>query len=116
MLDMEEPRRNYRVRRTRVLFRVCWEPTSFPAFSPSAFQGLLQTSVFKARNCTTGATVSLIKKSDVKNHLSPRHRSKIHLQEESPASTHPKVNDPLANQLDGVSSSEPQSLPTSEST
>ena len=66
--------------------------------------------------------MSLIKKSDVKNHLSLRHRSKIHLQEESPADAasvlsqesamaDPKGSDPLANKLGGASSSEPQSLP-----
>jgi hypothetical protein len=39
----------------------------------------LQTSIFQLPSRTTGATVSLIKKSDVKNHLSPRHRTEIHL-------------------------------------
>jgi hypothetical protein len=50
----------------------------FP-FSPSAFQASLQTSIFQERNRTTGTAMSLIKKSDVKNHLSPRYRTKIHL-------------------------------------
>jgi hypothetical protein len=50
----------------------------FP-FSPSAFQASLQTSIFQARNRTTGAAMSLIRQSDVKNHLSPRFRTKIHL-------------------------------------
>jgi hypothetical protein len=41
--------------------------------------GFVQTSIFQARNRTTGAAMSLIKQSDVKNHLSPRFRTKIHL-------------------------------------
>jgi hypothetical protein len=49
------------------------------SFSPSAFQASLQTSIFQARNRTTGAAMSNIGKSDVKNHLSPRFRTKIHL-------------------------------------
>ena len=49
---------------------------SFP-FSPSAFQASLQTSPIQARNRTTGTAMSLIKKSDVKNHLSARrHKGK----------------------------------------
>jgi hypothetical protein len=48
-------------------------------FSPSASHASLQTSIFQIPNQTTGAAVSLIKKSDVKNHLSPRHRTEIHL-------------------------------------
>jgi hypothetical protein len=48
----------------------------FLAFSS---QASLQTSNFQVDNRTTGAAVSLIKKSDVKNHLSPRHRTQIHL-------------------------------------
>ena len=50
----------------------------FP-FSPSAVQALLQTSVMQVRNGTTGAAMSLIDKTDVKNHLSARYRTQIHL-------------------------------------
>lgn len=49
---------------------------SFLAFSSHAS---LQTSLFQVRNRATGAAVSIIRKSDVKNHLSPRHRTQIHL-------------------------------------
>jgi len=47
--------------------------------SPLAFLASLQTSIFQARNRTTGAVMSNIRQSDVKNHLSPRFRTKIHL-------------------------------------
>lgn len=70
--------------------------------------------------------MSLIKKSDVKNHLSPRHRSKIHLQDESPADAaslkesplaEPKMKESLSVHLGSVSSSGPDLVPieTSES-
>jgi len=49
------------------------------SFSPLALQASLRTSIFQARNRTTGTAMSLIKKSDVKNHLSPQFRTKIHL-------------------------------------
>jgi hypothetical protein len=50
----------------------------FP-FSPSAFRATLQTSVLQASNRITGAAMSLIKRADVKNHISARHRTEIHL-------------------------------------
>lgn len=49
------------------------------AFSPQALQASLQTSTFQARNRTTGVVMSLHKQSDVKNHLSPQYRTKIHV-------------------------------------
>ncbi|SPE17853.1 hypothetical protein SBA5_1100033 [Candidatus Sulfotelmatomonas gaucii] len=50
----------------------------FP-FSPSAFQASLQTSIFQARDPTTGAAMSPIKRSDVKSHLHSPLVTKIHL-------------------------------------
>jgi hypothetical protein len=50
----------------------------FP-FSPSASRASLQTSNFQVRNLSTGVEMSLQKQSDVKNHLSRRTRSEIHL-------------------------------------
>lgn len=47
--------------------------------SPSAIQALLRTSTDQVSNRITGVAVSLIKQSDVKNHLSSRHRTRIHL-------------------------------------
>ena len=47
----------------------------------------------QARNRTTGAAVSLTKQSDVKNHLSPRYRAKIHLCE--PASQPDATGSPV---------------------
>ena len=44
------------------------------AFSPLAS---LQTSTFQAANLTTGAHMSLIRKSDVKNHLSTRNAAQL---------------------------------------
>jgi hypothetical protein len=55
------------------------EADSVPAFSPSAFQALLQTSDLKASNRKTGAAMSLIAKTDEKSELSARHRTEIHL-------------------------------------
>jgi hypothetical protein len=49
------------------------------AFSPSAIQALLRTSTVQVSNRITGAAVSLTKQSDVKNHLSSRYRTRIHL-------------------------------------
>lgn len=65
-------------------------------FSPLAFLASLQTSNVQARNRTTGAAVSLIKQSDVKNHLSPHHRTKIHLC--------PPISQPDATGFSGVES------------
>jgi hypothetical protein len=64
---------------TRNLIGVCLKQQRVSPFSPSASHASLQTSIFQACNRTTGAAVSLIKKSDVKNHLSSRYRTKIHL-------------------------------------
>ncbi|MGB7546260.1 MAG: hypothetical protein WBM14_00795 [Terracidiphilus sp.] len=47
-------------------------------FSPSAFQASLQTGIVQASNRTTGAAMSLLKKSDLKNHLSARQRNGLH--------------------------------------
>ena len=49
------------------------------SFSPSAFQASLQTSIFQARDRTTGADMSITEKRDVKNHLSLRHSKDIFL-------------------------------------
>ena len=66
----------------------------------------LQTSNFQARNRATGAAVSLIKKSDVKNHLSPRHRTQIHLcpPESQPDATGFSAAEPGTVQADGSDS------------
>jgi hypothetical protein len=50
----------------------------FP-FSPSAFQASLQTSIFQARNRTTGAAMSPLMRSDVKSHLRPPFLTKLPL-------------------------------------
>ena len=77
------------------------ETVALPAFSPSAFQVSLQTSIFQARNRTTGTAMSLIKQSDVKNHLSPQFRTEIHLcqPESPPVATGYSVAEPDANPL-----------------
>lgn len=49
------------------------------AFSPSAAQASLQTSTIQVRNRTTGTVMSVTEQSEVKNHLSSRHRRGIHL-------------------------------------
>lgn len=63
----------------RSLIGVCLKQQRVCPFSPSASQASLQTSIFKIRNRTIGAAMSIIEKSDVKNHLSSRYRTKIHL-------------------------------------
>ncbi len=63
----------------RALLSVCLKQQLVFPFSPSAFQVWLQTSIFQARNRTTGAAMSLIEQSDVKNRPSPRDPAKIHL-------------------------------------
>ena len=63
---------------TQALVGVCLREQPVFPFSPSAFQASLQTSIFQLRNRATGAEMSLVKGSDVKNHLSPRFRTKIH--------------------------------------
>lgn len=71
--------------------------------------------------------MTLIKRSDVKNHLSPRYRSKLHVQGQSPADAasleesplaESKMNKPLADHLDSASSREPDlvTIETREST
>jgi hypothetical protein len=64
---------------TQARVGVCLKEQLVFPFSPSALQASLQTSIFQVRNQTTGAAMSLTKRSDVKNHLSPRFRTKIHL-------------------------------------
>jgi hypothetical protein len=49
------------------------------SFSPSAFQASLQTSNVQAVKRANGVAMSLIKKSDVKNHLSGRFKNRIHV-------------------------------------
>jgi hypothetical protein len=58
---------------------VCLNKQHVPPFSPSAFPASLQTSIVQARNRTAGADMSVIKRSDVKNHLRPPFLTKIHL-------------------------------------
>ena len=58
--------------------RILEAATRFP-FSPPAFQDSLKTSIFQVHNRTTGVAMSQIRQSDVKNHLSPRFHTKIHL-------------------------------------
>jgi hypothetical protein len=58
---------------------VCLGEQLVSSFSPPAFSASLQTSIFQARNRTTGAAVSNISQSDVKSHLSLRFPVKIHL-------------------------------------
>jgi len=48
-------------------------------FSPLAFLASLQTSIFRLPNRKNGFAMSLVKRSDVKNHLSLKFRTKIHL-------------------------------------
>ncbi len=63
-----------------------------------AWEASLQTSIFQARNRTTGTTVSLTRKSDVKNHLSLRFRAKTNLRalESLPDATDNLVPEPGA--------------------
>jgi hypothetical protein len=79
----------------------------FP-FSPPASQASLQTSIFQVRSRTTGAAVSPIKRSDVKNHLSPRHRTDIHLcqPESQPDATGFSAAEPDAIQANSLNSAE----------
>jgi hypothetical protein len=67
--------------------------------------------------------MSLITKSDVKNHLSARHRTEIHLARlesyidatgfphEQPESEYPKVSDPVENPLNDPTPSQPETTP-----
>jgi len=64
---------------TRSLISVCLKQQPVFPFSPSAFQASLQTSVFQVRNRTTGAAMSPVKRSDVKNHLHPPFLTRVHL-------------------------------------
>lgn len=48
-------------------------------FSSSTFQDSRLTSTFYVRTQNIGVIMSLIKKSDVKNHLSARFRKQVHL-------------------------------------
>lgn len=78
-------------------------------FSPSAFQALLRTSVLHARNGTTGAAMSLIDKTDVKNHLSARHRTQIHL---APSPNRPDTANPLLEEPAGAAAEDNSSVHT----
>lgn len=73
--------RGVRIAGTHALVSVCLRQQFVLPFSPSAVRASLQTSTVQVRNRTTGAAVSLIKKSDVKNHLSLRYRTRIHVSE-----------------------------------
>jgi hypothetical protein len=64
---------------TQARVSVCLKEQPVFPFSPSALQASLQTSIIQVRNRTTGVAMSQIRQSDVKNHLSPRFRTKIHL-------------------------------------
>jgi hypothetical protein len=64
---------------TQAWVSVCLKQQLVFPFSPSALQASLQTSIFQVRHRTTGVAMSQIRQSDVKNHLSPRFRTKIHL-------------------------------------
>jgi hypothetical protein len=64
---------------TAALASVCLSEQPVFPFSPSAFHASLQTSIFRLRNRITGAAMSLLRKSDVKNHLSPRFRTELYL-------------------------------------
>lgn len=63
--------------------------------------------------------MSLIKQTDVKNHLSARHRTEIHLQPtiqadappEDPAGKDSHSNDPVVNPLEIPTASEPEIVP-----
>jgi hypothetical protein len=67
--------------------------------------------------------MSLIKKSDVKNHLSAHHRTEIHpaypksqsdgtgFPHEDPAGEDPKETDPVQNSLDIPTTSQPETVP-----
>jgi hypothetical protein len=88
----------------------------FP-FSPSAFQTLLQTTFSSCAPRTTGAQMSNIKKSDVKNHLSPRFSFTIHLHQpnsqpdvggsspERPGNSSPTKNESIESPLNLSSTS-----------
>lgn len=58
---------------------VCLKQRYVIPFSPSAFQSSLQTSIFRLRNRTNGAHMTIINRSDVKNHMRPPFLTKIHL-------------------------------------
>ncbi len=64
---------------TRAVVGVCLREQPVYPFSPPALQASLQTSIFQARNRTTGAAMSVIKRSDVKNHLHSPFLTRIHL-------------------------------------
>ncbi len=113
-------------RHAGVVERMLEEGSHHFPLSPSAFQASLQTSVIQANNRTTGAAMSLIKKADVKNHLSARHRSEIHiarpasqsdvaaLSHEETSSADPKVND-LAENISFPTEPETAPIVTSKS-
>ena len=64
---------------TPALVSVCLIEQPVYPFSPLASQASLQTSIFRLRNRTAGAEMSLPRKSDVKNHPSPRFRAEFYL-------------------------------------
>ena len=58
---------------------VCLKQQHVIPFSPLASQPSLQTSIFRLSNRTSGANMSIINRTDVKNHMRPPFLSKIHL-------------------------------------
>ena len=54
------------------------EPVAVFLFSPSALRASLQTSSFQVLNRPAGVAMSLVKQTDVKNHLSLRQRANVH--------------------------------------
>jgi len=58
---------------------VCLKQQPVFPFSPSASQSSLQTSIFRLSNRTNGANMSIINRTDVKNHMRPPFLTKIHL-------------------------------------
>lgn len=97
----------------------------FP-FSSSALQTSLLTSLFQLRTRMTGARRSNIRKSDVKNHLSPHFRPKTHLchpkteadggrfSQEEPPNSGPMRNEPMED-LRNLSSTSRRALGTDAS-
>ena len=64
---------------TQTATGVCLGQQPVSPFSPLAFLASLQTSIFRQPNRTTGSAMSLVKGSDVNNHLSLNFRTKIPL-------------------------------------
>jgi len=91
------------------------------SFSPLALLASLQTSVIQARNPRLEFLMSLIKRSDVKNHLSSHHRTEIHLahpqsQSDATGFAHDEdemnVGDPVENPVTTPTPNKPETTPT----